>query len=88
MDGRSLIILALWLSAFGLAMWRWPNRDRFHVPACLIGGGIWLLLPVLEPTLRTPVYAVSCLVPWSLALFRSRTEAQMARVHQQPAKPV
>ena len=84
MDARSLIILVVWLSAFGLMMWRWPNGDRFHVPACIIGGGIWLLLAVVAPVLRTPVYAVACVVPWSLTLFRRRTEANMARVQQTP----
>ena len=47
MDGSSLINLVLWLAGFGLMMWRWPHGDHFHVPACLIGGGIWLLLAVV-----------------------------------------
>ena len=85
MDGRALIDLALWLSAFGLMMLRWPTRDRLHVPACLIGGGIWLLLAVLDPALRTPVYGVACAVPWTFALFRHRSEAHTARVQQTPS---
>ena len=87
MDGSSLIVLVLWLSALGLMMWRWPNGDRFHIPACIIGGGIWLLLAVLEPALRTPFYAAVNVAPWGLALFRRRTEAQMARVQHPPDHP-
>ena len=75
MDGSALINLTLWLSAFGLMMWRWPNGDRLHVPACVLGGGIWLLLAVLDPSLRTPIYAVACVMPLGLALFRRRPEA-------------
>ena len=84
MDGSSLITLVLWFAALGLMMWRWSNGDRFHVPACLIGGGIWLLLPLLEPTMRSQQYAVVCVIFLAAALFRSSTEAGMARVQQTP----
>ena len=76
----SPLSLVLWFSALGLMMWRWPLGDRFHKPACIIGGGIWLLLPLLEPSMRSVPYAAACLVLLALALFRGLTDAITAKL--------
>ena len=74
--------LIVWFCTLGLMMWRWPNGDRFHVPACLIGGAVWLLLPLLEPTMRSQAYAVVCVVFLTSALLRGTTETRMTPVQQ------
>jgi len=81
-----LIALCAWFAALALMMWRWPHGDRFHVRACLIGGAIWLVLPLLEPTMRSWGYAGTTGLLFSLALFRNQREARLAAVQQSPSE--
>ena len=76
----SPLSLVLWFSAVGLMMWRWPHGDRFHKPACIIGGGIWLLLPLFEPSMRSWPYAVGCLALLTFAVSRDRIGAIAAKL--------
>jgi len=34
-----------------LMLWQWPNGDRYHLKACLIGGAVWCALAVWDPAL-------------------------------------
>ena len=65
----------LWPPALVLMMWRWPNGDKLHRPAAFVAAIVWMLLALLEPTLRNPYYALGCVFFLGSALSRRRNEA-------------
>ena len=56
------------------------ESPRFHKQACIIGGGIWVLLPLFEPSMRSVPYAAACLVLLALTLFRGLTDVIAAKL--------
>jgi hypothetical protein len=56
----TLNIVTLFLFFFGVALcfWRVPQADRWHLVLCLVAAGLWGSLPLLNPSTRTPMFAV------------------------------
>ena len=50
--------LFLFFAGIALCMWRAPRGDRMHLALTGIAGVLWCMLPVFDPSIRTPGYGV------------------------------
>jgi hypothetical protein len=52
-DIHNIVTLFVFFLGVALAMWRWPQADRWHVVLCLIAAALWCGLPLFEPRTRS-----------------------------------
>jgi hypothetical protein len=58
MPTPNIVPLTFFFIALAVCFWRAPRADRTHLVLCVIASGIWSILPIFEPSMRSSGYAL------------------------------